>query len=196
MTGLGTYQRMREESHENAIVRVVNPTVRDAVEILQSVLGVSPKATLKGIGCCVSVPHFADVFVCRAVEPVNGVPSPSFPFFPPDAMGLAHSTIIVEDEDVAPVILFVVYQREDVDVSELRKSRIAQYPLNVGLTGDVSFLLLQPGKHPKRFVRGELKGAVPVSLEADGEFRFRNLVDDLDVFFLRLGSIAILTDVK
>ncbi len=55
---------MREELHKHEIVRVVDPAIRDAVEVLQPVLGVGPKATLQSIGRRVSVPHFADVLIC------------------------------------------------------------------------------------------------------------------------------------
>ncbi len=109
---------------------------------------------------------------------------PSFPFLPPDAVGFFHSSIVVEHEDIAPLILLVVYQREDIYIPELRKRRFAQDPLSIGLPGDIASLLFQSGKHPEGLVRGELKRAVSVGLEADGELCLCNLIDDLDVFFL------------
>ena len=41
---------MRKKLHKQKIVGIVDPAIRDAVEVLQAVLGVGPQTTLQGIG--------------------------------------------------------------------------------------------------------------------------------------------------
>jgi len=85
----------------------------------------------------------------------------------------------------------VVNQRQNVDVAEIRKDSVVEDSPDLLGANNVSAFLCETRKHGKCLVGRELERPIAVGLEAYGKFIFGDLIDDLDVFLLGLGSIQI-----
>ena len=102
---------------------------------------------------------------------------------------------VIENEYVTSLILLIINQRENVYVSEIGEDRVVQYGSDRAGVSYVIAFLLKSRKHCKTLVRRELEWAVTVRFETYRKLLFSDLIDDLDVFFSRLGSVKVLSHV-
>src|SRR5579885_1447696 len=78
MACAGTHQCMREELHQDQVMRIVYPAVRNAIEELKRVSRIGPQAPLQRICSGVPVPHFTDVSTFGIIKPEDRM-LPAFP---------------------------------------------------------------------------------------------------------------------
>ena len=114
MTVNGRDEGMREQLNENLIVGIVDPSVRNAIEVFQAVLGMRPQAPLKSICGRITVPHFTHIIVGVIVEPINGVFSTVPRILADNSRRLPLRLLIVKNEDVAPLLLLVLNEGENI----------------------------------------------------------------------------------
>ena len=155
---------MREQLHENQVVRIVNLSARDTVKILHSVLRVSPESTLQGIGSSTATADLADVISSGVIEPIDWVLSSSTCFFFDDPLRILLCTVIVEDHNITFLVFLVIDERQYVDVSELGECWVLEDSLHSIPSLDIAFLLFQSGKHLEVFVCGQLERAITIGL--------------------------------
>lgn len=73
---------MGKQFNQYMVVRIIDPTIGNAVKITQCVSRMSPKAPLQSIGGRVPVAHFAYVIVFAVIKPIHRMFSASFHCFP------------------------------------------------------------------------------------------------------------------
>lgn len=67
------HKGMGKQFYEYVVMRIVYPSVCDAVKIGQRIFRVRPQSSLQGIRCGASIPYFADVISLAVIEPINGM---------------------------------------------------------------------------------------------------------------------------
>ncbi len=91
------------------IVGVINPTVRDALEVFQPVLRVRPKTALQSVGRPAPVAHFTNVIAIAVVEAEDRMLASMARFFQSDACHAASGGLGIKDENVTPLFLLVAF---------------------------------------------------------------------------------------
>lgn len=145
---------MREKFYQYKIVRVVDPSIGNAIEKFETIFGVRPKPALKSICGRVAVTHFANVIVCGIVEPIDRMFSSPSGFLANDAHHCIARTGIVEHQDIASLGFFVVDQRENIDIAEIGENRIVQNFCDIINSNDIAVFLFEARKHGIGFVCG------------------------------------------
>lgn len=186
---------MRKQFHQYEVVRIVDPPACDAVEVLQAVLGVRPQPALESIRGSIAVPHLANVVSCIVVEPEDRVLPSSSGILTDNSRRLSLRFLVVKHENVAPLLFLVIDQWEDIGLPEHGKGGVVEDRADTRFAGDLALFPFETGEHLEIVVRRQLKWAVTIGFQADGELGLGNLVDDLDVLLVRLGTIQVLSDV-
>src|SRR5258708_15525861 len=137
-------------------MRVVDPSVRNAVEICQSVFRVCPQTSLQSIRCGASVPFFADIISLAIVEPIDGMlAAMPFLFIPYHRYSIPRF-LVVEYEDITSLLLFVVNQGQYINLPKIRESGALQNTPDGLFICNLLPALLQRREHFGILVRGQL----------------------------------------
>src|ERR1035438_2957171 len=101
------------------IVRIINPASGDAVEILQTIFGVCPKAALQCVGGSTAIAHLANVGAFRIIKTKNRVLPSTASLLVSDAGDTVSGCLGIENENVASLLFLVVNQRQHIHGAEL-----------------------------------------------------------------------------
>src|ERR1017187_2471890 len=100
------------------IVRVINPASGDAVEILQAIFSMCPKAALQCVGSSTSIAHLANVGTFRIIKTENRVLPPTSSLLVSDAGDIGLGCLGIENENVASLLFLVIDQRQHIHGAE------------------------------------------------------------------------------
>src|ERR1035437_1551291 len=136
------------------IVRIINPASGDAVEILQAIFGMCPKAALQSIGRSTAIAPLANVGTFRIIKTENRVLPSMSSLLVSDVGDTVPGCLGIENENVASLLFLIVNQRKHIHGAELRKCLVRPDPRNVILMLDRSSNRFEHWKHLKVFIRG------------------------------------------